>query len=205
MLTVVMFGVTGFALVDMVLHNRKKRAAFLDAQHEIYQARLITAIETEKAGLPLEEHQILVLARERAKVKAEERKKTLSLWKRLQVAFTVNLDKVDSIVVPSEKEMLEKMGVSSSGILEASLGKATVNPRGEVEGLEETELMKAVRQKREEMGLAEKGVGETTVYTEILPTARREEGGMLDHLGKSSSSDGNAVSGTLSSWLPWSK
>ena len=200
-------GVTAFAVTDMILHNRQKRTAFLNAQHTIYQARVVAAIETEKAGLPLDEHQILVLARERAKVQAEERKKEQGWLKRLTEQFTGGLKKdMEPIVVPSEGDMLEKMGVNSVGVLEASERKAKVNAKGEIEGLEESDLFKAVRQKRVEMGLEEEIRPEEKMGpAEITSTANERRGGMLDRLGEQSASHDGATTSKSSGWLSWGR
>ena len=185
----------------MILHNRQKRTAFLNEQHAIYQARVVAAIETEKAGFPLDEHQVLVLARERAKVRAEERRKEQGWLNRLTEMFTGGLKKdMESIVVPSEGDMLEKMGVNSVGILEASEGKAKVNTKGEIQGLEESDLVKAVRQKRVEMGLEE-----NMAPAEITSAAKERKGGMLDHMGEQPVSDTSAAKSKISGWIPWAK
>ncbi len=191
---------TAFAVTDMILHNRRKRAAFYKEQHAIYQARVVSAIEIEKAGLPLDEHQVLVLARERAKVQAEERKKEQGWLKGLTTMLTGGLKKdMEPIVVPSESQMLQKLGVNSIGVLEASEGKAKVNKRGEIEGVEETDLVRAVRRKRQEMGLEER--------KEPAETAVDSEGrklGMLDRIGERAMSDATGKSSPPSEWLSWS-
>lgn len=195
-------GVTVFAFTDMILHNRRKRAAFYKEQHAIYQARVVSAIEIEKAGLPLDEDQILVLARERAKVQAEQRKKEQGWLKGLTSILTGGLRKdMEPIVVPSEGQILERLGVNSVGVLEASEGKAKVNDRGEIEGVEETDLVKAVRRKRQEMGLEER------MEPAIIPAVATEEqrGGMLDRIGEQAVSDATAKSSPLGGWLSWGK
>ena len=185
----------------MILHNRRKRAAFYDKQHAIYQTRVVAAIETEKAGLPLDEDQVLVLARERARVQAEERKKEQGWLKGLATMVTGGPKKnMEPVVVPSEGEMLEKLGINSVEILEASAGKAKVNQRGEIEGVEETDLIKAVRQKRQEMGL-----GETMGRADITVAAEERRGGMLDRIGEQVVSDASAKSNSLGRWLKLSK
>ena len=184
----------------MILHNRRKRNAFYAEQHTIYQTRLVAAIETEKAGLPLDEDQTLIMARERAKVDAAERKHEKSFLSGLTGMFTGGLkkDMEEPIVVPSESAMLERMGVSSVGVLEASDGKVRVNETGDVEGVEQTGLAKAVKQKREEMGLEER-MGPA----EIRSTAQERRGGMLDRIGEQTASGASSKGSSLGGWLSW--
>lgn len=185
----------------MILHNRRKRAAFYKEQHAIYQARVVSAIEIERAGLPLDEDQVLVLARERAKVQAEERKKEQGWLKGVAARFTGASKKdMDQLVVPSESQMLEKLGVSSVGVLEASEGKARVNARGEVEGVEDTDLARAVRQKRRELGLEE-----STEPTKRVVAAEERHGGMLDRIGERVIADATTKSNSPGGWLSWGK
>lgn len=114
----------------MILHNRRKRAAFYAEQHNIYGQRLLEAIETEKAGLPLDEDQTLVLNRERARVQAEEaaRQRTWGTSIRGLLIGGLKTDKEEeagrreaesaAAVVPSEGEILQKLGIDSTAILE---------------------------------------------------------------------------------------
>lgn len=125
----------------MVLHNRRKRNAFYTEQHKIYSTRLIAAIETEKAGIPLAEDQLLILSREKKKIEAEEQKKALGYWGRAKRAvvggLSMNMDgRQEQIIVPSEGEVLAKIGVSNVGVLEAIDGKAKMNQRGELQGVQ---------------------------------------------------------------------
>ena len=124
----------------MVLHNRRKRSAFFDQQHTIYNTRLIAAIETEKAGVPLADDQLVILGREKNKVQEEERRKALGWWGRTKGALFSGLamdmgGKDERIPVPTEAEVLQRIGVSSVGVLEASEGKASLNRQGELEGV----------------------------------------------------------------------
>lgn len=144
------------------------------------------------------------MARERAKLLAEERKKEQGWWKwlggKLDDFFIGELRITpDPIIVPTEKEMLEKMGVDSVAVLVASEGKATLNARGEVEGVEETDLVKAIRRKRVEMGLEEMGPAEITT------AAKEREGGMLDRIAEKALSDASATTTKSSGWLNWGK
>lgn len=108
----------------MIMHNRRKRTAFYTEQHALYAQRLIEAIETEKSGLPLDEDQTLILNRERARVQAEEAAKERTWGKRIKGVFIGDLKNEDEgttaekIVVPSEGEILQKMGVDQTSILE---------------------------------------------------------------------------------------
>ena len=191
-----------FTFTDMIIHNRRKRAAFTQEQHAIYQARVVAAIEIEKAGLPLDEDSLLVLARERAKLQAEERKKEQGWLKGLGARMTGSFKKdMEPIVVPTEGQMLEKLGVNNFGVLEASEGKAKVNDRGEIEGAEESELAKAVKLKRQEMGLEE-----SMRPAELTGATESGRGGMLDRMGERAIADVTAnKSKPRSSWLNWGK
>ena len=112
----------------MILHNRRKRTAFYAEQHALYTQRLIEAIETEKSGMPLDDDQTLVLNRERARVQAEEAAKERTWRKRIKRVFIGDLKsgeeegdggwKADKIVVPSEGEILQQLGVDQTAILE---------------------------------------------------------------------------------------
>lgn len=139
----------------MILHNRRKRAAFYTEQHTLYTSRLLAAIETEKAGIPLDEDQVIIMNRERAKVRAEEEKQNGGLWKGVKGVFVGGLKKdmnddrkekenggaLEALggKVPSEGEVLERIGVSRVGLLETAEGKM-----GEGEG----GVLKAVEEKR---------------------------------------------------------
>lgn len=110
----------------MILHNRRKRAAFYAEQHNIYGQRLLEAIEAEKAGAPLDEDQTLVLNRERARVQAEEAAKHRT-WRasiRGLLIGGLKSDKEEQEAVAaaesvaSEGEILERLGIDSSTILE---------------------------------------------------------------------------------------
>ena len=77
----------------MIMHNRRKRTAFYAEQHALYTQRLVAAIETEKAGIPLTPDQVLVLNRERAKIQAEERKKEASWGRKVRNIFMGGMKK----------------------------------------------------------------------------------------------------------------
>ena len=116
------------------MHNRRKRTAFYNEQHALYAQRLIEAIETEKLGLPLEEDQTLILNRERARVQAEEAAKERTWRKRIKEVFVGGLKNeeegstAEKIVVPSEGEILQKMGVDQISILERAEKNSGVQP-----------------------------------------------------------------------------
>lgn len=111
-------------MTDMILHNRRKRSAFYAEQHALYSQRLIEAIETEKSGMPLDEDQTLILNRERARVQAEEAAKERTWGKRIKGVFIGDLKTdeegatAENVVVPSEGEILQKLGVDQTSILE---------------------------------------------------------------------------------------
>lgn len=71
-LSVVSFGVTAFALTDMIVYNRRKRKAYYADKTRERQESLMAAIENEKAGLPLSEEQALILNQERIRFNDEE-------------------------------------------------------------------------------------------------------------------------------------
>lgn len=182
-------GVTTFALTDMILHNRRKRNAFYAEQHTIYANRLVAAIEMEKAGVPLDDDSLLILSRERAKVQAEERKKKTGIWMSVKGLLTGGLKKTmnddeEVIAVPSEAEILGKIGVNSVGVLEAVEGKAKADVRGQVEGAEQGGLARTIESKKRELGFADQ-MGPTDIRT----IAEERRGGMLDRLGKQTTVD----------------
>lgn len=109
----------------MILHNRRRRTAFYNEQHALYSQRLIEAIETEKSGMPLDDDQTLILNRERARVQAEEAAKERTWRKRIKGVFIGDLKSDDEgggkgerMVVPSEGDILQKLGVDQTSILE---------------------------------------------------------------------------------------
>ncbi|CAD6567606.1 MAG: hypothetical protein ASARMPREDX12_000553 [Alectoria sarmentosa] len=122
--TVVTAAITGISMTDMIIHNRRKRSAFYAEQHALYSQRLIEAIETEKSGMPLDEDQTLILNRERARVQAEEAAKERTWGKRIKGVFIGDLKTdeegatAENVVVPSEGEILQKLGVDQTSILE---------------------------------------------------------------------------------------
>lgn len=149
----------------MILHNRRKRSAFYAEQRSLYATRLLDAIETERSGLPLDEDQTLILNRERARVQAEEAKKERSWGTSIKGLFVGGLkpaDDVDIHVVPTEAEILEKIGVSQMKVLEAADGLregqlAGSQAGGESDGLRQGEtrmegqgVLQAVEEKRRE-------------------------------------------------------
>ena len=163
----------------MILHNRRKRAAFYAQQHALYAQRLIEAIETEKAGRPLDEDQTLVLNRERARVQAEEAAKERTWRKRIKGAFIGGLKtdeddaeagaggRAETVVVMSEGEILQKLGVDQTKILEratqadkesgiqgADLGNGSEEGAGN-----ESRILHAVAQKRREGERAAEAAG----------------------------------------------
>ena len=113
-------------MTDMILHNRRKRSAFYAEQRDIYTRRLLEAIETERAGRPLDEDQAVVMNRERARVQAQEAKKQRTWGKTIKGFLFSDLKNEDvdpPPVVPSEGEVLDRLGVDQVGVLKASEGK----------------------------------------------------------------------------------
>ncbi|MDI1485896.1 MAG: hypothetical protein OHK93_004085 [Ramalina farinacea] len=191
-------GITAFALTDMIMHNRRKRAAFYAEQHALYTQRLVAAIETEKAGIPLTPDQALVLNRERAKIQAEERKREASWRRKVGNVFMGGMkkDTMDAAPeqqqggmfaggsVPSEGDILETLGVDKVRMLEAAEGKGKVAgiPAEEPQPTPVTERIAETRQEGERM-LEERGSG----------------GGMLDQLGSNVANSAR----DRSRWLNW--
>ncbi len=75
--------------------------------------------------MPLDEDQTLILNRERARVQAEEAAKERTWGKRIKGVFIGDLknddeggERGEKIVVPSEGEILQKLGVDQTSILE---------------------------------------------------------------------------------------
>ena len=136
---VISIGLVGFAVTDMLLHNRRKRDAFYDQQHRIYTSKLLAAIETEKAGISLTNDQQLVLNRERLKVAEEERKKAQSWSNKIRKSLFGGLKEVDESGfgqvdgvqvpldggrIPSEGEVLELLGIDKLEMLKDATGKS---------------------------------------------------------------------------------
>ncbi len=145
----------------MILHNRRKRAAFYAEQHALYAQRLIEAIEAEKSGNPLDDDQTLVLNRERARVQAEEAAGQRTWRKRIKGVFVGGLksdeeggERAETITVPSEGEILQKLGVDQTAILQrATMGEREVASEvaGREEGREEgSRIVRAMEEKRRE-------------------------------------------------------
>ena len=182
----------------MIMHNRRKRAAFYAEQHALYTQRLVAAIETEKAGIPLTPDQALVLNRERAKIQAEERKREASWRRKVGNVFMGGMkkDTTDAAPeqqqesmfaggsVPSEGDILETLGVDKVRMLEAAEGKGKVAgiPAEEPEPTPVTERIAETRREGERM-LEDRGFG----------------GGMLDQLGSNVANSAR----DRSRWLNW--
>lgn len=189
----------------MIIHNRRKRTAFYNEQHLLYTQRLLTAIETEKAGLPLTDDQTLVLNRERAKVRAEERKKEQSWSRKFKNAMYGGLKKemegqnqVDTASeatetmfeggrVPTEAEILKQIGIDQVAMLEASEGKRRRDDVPAQSSDERGGLLEKVQEKRRE--------GERDLE------AKGVRGGMLDELAENVTHGVKDTGG----WLSWGK
>ena len=59
----------------MIIHNRRKRNEYYAEQTALLQSKLSAAIAAERSGQPLDDEQVLLLNRERAKLEAEDRNK----------------------------------------------------------------------------------------------------------------------------------
>ena len=164
-----------FSLTDMILHNRRKRSAFYAEQHAIYAQRLMEAIESEKAGRPLDDDQTLVLNRERARVQAEMAAKERSWRKTIREALLGGLKTDDdegeegageraetTVVVPSEGEILQKIGVDQTAILERARTQAD---KDQDSGLQSTDLGN---------GSGEEGTGNGSRILQAVAEKRRE-------------------------------
>ncbi len=188
--TVIAACVTGFALTDMIVHNRSKRAAFYAEQHSLYATRVMEAIEAEKAGQTLDDDQKLVMNRERARVRAEELKKERSWGKRAKGWLFGGLKKGDEeegkteMVVPSEGEVLSLIGVRESDVLERT------RREGEEKGEERRDghgILEAVEEQRRE--------------GERLLEERGLRGGPLDRVAEEAVEKVKGSGG----WMSWGK
>ena len=172
------------------MHNRRKRAAFYAEQHAIYGRRLLEAIETEKSGRPLDDDQTLVINRERARVRAEEVARERTWRKRIKGVFLGNLkndeeagtgEKEEEIVVLSEWEVLQKLGVDQKSILEQA-----TQPAGKESEYKTVEL--------DDNGGREESTGEGGSILQAVAEERREgervveaagvRGGPLDRMAE---------------------
>lgn len=186
----------------MILHNRRKRSAFYAEQHALYGQRLLEAIEAEKSGQTLDEDQTLVLNRERARVMAEEAKKQRSWIKGIKefVFFRgLKMDDDDDgggkervaeeVVVPSEGEILQRLGIDQGTILERATAGREMDGEVEEEG---------------ERGRREEGAREGSKILQAVAEKRREgervaeaaglRGGPLDRMAEGAV---QAVEGTI--------
>ena len=192
----------------MILHNRRKRAAFYDEQHRLYYQRVLEAIEAEKSGIPLDEDQRTVLNRERAKVQAEERARETTWGKRIKGVFMGGLKRDEDgggeqqavVAVPSEGEILQKIGVDQMAILERA-GQAQRDPRPKIADSEEgkrdgSKILQAVAEKRRD--------GETAMEAAGVkggPLDRMAEGAVRAVGGKIHAAEENVRS--RGGWSTW--
>ena len=199
----------------MILHNRRKRAAFYAEQHKIYVHRLMEAIETEKAGLPLDEDQTTVLNRERVRVQSEEAAKQRTWRKSIRELLVGGLktdeeqaaQRAETVVVPSEEEILQKIGIDSATILERatqtdkdSANKTADFDNSREEGRENgSRILQAVAEKRRE--------GEKVTEAAGVgggPLDRMAEGGVQAVEGKVHAAEEKVGSNSSSSsWTSW--
>lgn len=195
----------------MILHNRRKRSAFYTEQRSLYATRLLDAIETERAGLPLDEDQTLVLNRERARVQAEEAKKERSWGKSIKEIFVGGLKEEEGVelpVVPTEAEILEKIGVSQARVLEAADGLS----EGELDGAQGAGEVDGPQREDENDGLR---LGESTItgggILQAVDEDRREgervmeangaRGGPLDQVAEQAVEKAETKGG----WMSWGR
>ena len=118
----------------MLVHNRRKRNAFYTEQHALYARRVLEAVEAEKAGRPLDADNVLVLTRERARLDADEIARQRSWWNSIKGFLLRGLKSGDEgegeregerrrpretgVAVPSEGEILQRLGVNDADVLE---------------------------------------------------------------------------------------
>lgn len=197
-------GVTAFALTDMILHNRRKRSAFYAEQRALYAERLLDAIETERAGRPLDDDQTLILNRERARVQAEEAKKERSLKNSIKGFIMGGLKEEEGAVaetpkVLSEGEILNRIGIGKEKVLEAADGLRA----GELEGAEEPRTGNELRQgeSRVETSPILNYVREERREGERAMNGRGVKGGPLDQMAEAAVA--NAKSKGTNSWWTW--
>ena len=69
---VLCWGLTLFALADMIVHNRRKKREYFANLAQERQKTLTAAIANEVAGLPLSEEQALIMNQERKRFSDEE-------------------------------------------------------------------------------------------------------------------------------------
>ena len=144
----------------MLMYNRRRRNAYYEQQHRIYASKLVAAIETEKAGLPLRNDQLIVINRERLARAEAERILESSLGNkfkhRMSQFFTKGLKQHDDFRmiqerfgdpvldggrIPTEREVLELIGLDEMTLLQESrarLGERSEHDYKRKEAEEET-------------------------------------------------------------------
>ena len=161
----------------MLMYNRRRRNAYYEQQHRIYASKLIAAIETEKAGLPLRSDQLIVINRERLARAEAERLRESSWYRKSKHAiysfFTKGLKQHDDFRmiqerfgdpvldggrIPTEREVLELIGLDEMTLLQES--RARMGEKSEHD-YKRKELEEETAKERDKVS----------------------KGGLLDHLG----------------------
>lgn len=150
--SVISVGVTIYALSDMLIYNRRKRAAWYKDQALAYQEAVTAAIDVERSGKELNEEQRLVLGRERVRVKEEEaaeRRKHERWWITSWLLDGLKTDDEDEEgeVNAEMKKSEDVEGVIPGESLDKALGFNTGAEVGvRVEAEAETETEKKINQ-----------------------------------------------------------
>lgn len=185
------------------MYNRRKRNAFYKEQHALYAKRLIEAIEAESSGQALDEDQTTIMNRERARVQAEEAKAQRSWGKKIKNVFMGGLKMEEGeeeggvtaeVVgpVPSEGQILEKLGVDQMTVLKQA-GRGAVSG-GKVDDAESghgdgSGIIQAVQEERRE--------------NERSMEERGAKGGPLDLMAERALRDVSEKVGEKAGWGSW--
>lgn len=169
--------IAGYAISDMLLHNRKTRSEWLADQQHKTAIKLGEARKALAAGLTLDEDQILLLNQERAADEAEAaRKAKKGLFTRAKESIFGTLSQ--------EEVQGGNMGAAARSITE-QLEELKEKVTGGDQGLG---IVKAVEEHRR-TGEAVEGV--------LHPT-----GGVLD---REASASAAAVASKTSAWINWAR
>ena len=141
--------VGGYALIDQMIYNRRKRRQWLKDQTLAYQKGVTDAIEAERSGKELNEEQRLILGRERVRLEEEEaaeRRKKERWW------FTKWLLEGLSMGDEDEADNTAEAGTASGEIRTRgdSAGNATqvlarINPTEDENQIAQSPILSAVQ------------------------------------------------------------
>lgn len=140
--------VTIFALGDMIVYNRKKRASFFREQKELHTAALAEALEARKRGTA-DDDQLLLLNRERAAHEAEEaRKNKKGVTAKVREMFFYGLSNEETVgrMDMTDKDTVEKREIVPGTGLEMT-ERESEPVRGVLESVVQSE-QSANRQRR---------------------------------------------------------